>query len=73
MRKSFVILTFVLASCASTTPISEGELHPPQPDGDVTSSAAVGTAAVPIARWLGRVILRLVTNTTINVDIKKAD
>jgi hypothetical protein len=73
MRKALAISTIVLASCAAPVAVLENDPHLPQPGDDVASGAAVGTAAVPVVRWLGRAVLRLVTNTTVNVDIKKTD
>jgi hypothetical protein len=73
MRKAMVIAALVLASCASQVPIKDDDPDLPQAGDDVASGAAVGQAAIPLAKWLGKLIMRAVTNTTVHVEVKKTE
>lgn len=70
MRLKLALICLALAACATPVPDNDPDL--PQ-EGDTQSGAAVGTTAVPLIRWFGRVILRAVTNTTVHVDIKSGE
>jgi hypothetical protein len=72
MRKAYAVTAvLVLAACATPVPDNDPDL--PQAGDDVASGAAVGKAAIPLAKWLGRVIMRAVTNTTVHVEVKKTE
>jgi hypothetical protein len=69
MRKWIIVSCLGLAACAATVPV-EGL---PEPGEYEASGAAVGKAAVPVAKWLGKLIMRAVTNTTVHVEVKKTE
>ena len=59
--KPIILSLALLTGCATPVPIE------PLPDGAEASGAAVGSVA--FWRWAGRAALKLISNTTVNIDV----
>jgi|GEM_PF-3820496 len=67
MRNWIAAICLALAACAANVPVQVDTV--PESGEHEASGAAVGTAAIPFAKWLGRFLMRAVTNTHIEVKV----
>jgi starvation-inducible outer membrane lipoprotein len=70
---SALVLCAMLAACASGPSATQHATEPDETELAAMQADGVGGAtavAVPVARWLGAVILQMFQNVKLNVDVK---
>ena len=68
-----LVLCAMLAACASGPSATQHATEPDETELAAMQADGVGGAtavAVPVARWLGAVILQMFQNVKLNVDVK---